>query len=215
MSEPIPEISPLIASSLTDEERALPVDANGCYEKYGIKFHELSQDHLEVLRHWRNHPDIQQFMVFREEISPEMQQQWFRDIARKRELHLESYAMLEYRGEIVGMTQLKKIDYPYRRAEGGIIIFRPEHQNGLIPYRVAIGGMDSDFLHRGLETMTATIRKMNSRARRFTKSLGYELVDPDPAGDILLGTVRVVDYFRAAKKFRPLLASDDDSFALD
>lgn len=203
-----PEHWKAVTATLDDEERALPVDANGCYEKYGIKFHELREDHLEVLRHWRTHPDIQQFMVFREDISPEQQARWFRDIQHARDVHLESYAMLEFRGELVGMTQLKKIDYPLRIAEGGIIIFRPEHQNGLIPYRVALGGMDSDFLHRRLETLTCTIRKMNTRAQRFTRSLGYELVDPDPTGDVLRGSVSIERYFAAAKKWRSLLNAD-------
>ena len=205
---PVPTISTRIASRLTDEERALPTDATGCYEKYGIKFHELREDHLELLRTWRTHPDIQRFMVFQEEISHEEQRRWFASVIEAGEL--ECYTMIEFRGDIVGMTQLRKIDYPNRHAEGGIIIFRPEHQSGLIPYRAAIGGMDSDFLHRGLETMYATIRKTNSRARRFAKSLGYVFEDLDPAGDLLRASVVVEDYFRAAKKWRAVLLADTD-----
>jgi RimJ/RimL family protein N-acetyltransferase len=200
---PKPTISKLVDGTLTDEERVLPTDPSGCYEKYGIKFHELRREHLEELRRWRNHPDIQRFMVFQDEITAAMQKSWFDSLHE-----LECYTMLEFRGQIVGMTQLKKIDYPYRRAEGGIIIFRPEHQSGLIPYRAAIGGLDSDFLHRGLESVYATIRKTNSRARRFAKSLGYVFSDPDPDGDLLSATVHIDAYFREAKKWRAVLNND-------
>lgn len=198
-----PSISELTEATLDDEERSLPTDASGCYEKYGIKFHELRAEHLEELRHWRNHPDIQRFMVFQDEITPEMQRRWFEGLNE-----LECYTMVEFRGQLVGMTQLKKIDYPYRRAEGGIIIFRPEHQSGLIPYRAALAGLDSDFLHRGLESVYATIRKSNSRARRFAKSLGYVFIDHDPDGDLLYASVRIDDYFREAKKWRAVLHQD-------
>lgn len=200
----MPEISRLVVDVLTAEERALPVDADGHYEKYGIKFVELRVQDLELLRTWRNHPDIQRFMVFREEITPAMQAEWYRAI----DWGLEVYTIIYFRGVAVGMTQLKRIDYPGKTAEGGIIIFRPEHQNGLIPYRAAIGGMDSDFLHRGLETITATIRKSNTRAQRFARSLGYTFDDPDPAGDVLRGRVIVDEYFRRAKKWRAVLDAD-------
>jgi len=198
-----PTFGDVVIATLTDEERALPTDATGCYEKYGIKFHELRVEHLEELRRWRNHPDIQRFMVFQEEITPEMQLKWFESITE-----LECFTMAEFRGRLVGMTQLKNIDYPYRRAEGGIIIFRPEHQTGLVPYRAALAGLDSDFLHRGLENVYATIRKSNSRARRFAKSLGYVFTDPDPSGDLLSANVRIDDYFREAKKWRAVLEAD-------
>ncbi len=198
---PRPTVSKLIVDALTDEERALPVDETGCYEKYGIKFHELRRDHLEELRAWRNHPDIQRFMVFQDEITPAMQETWFESLGE-----LECFTMIEFRGQLVGMTQLKRIDYPNRHAEGGIIIFRPEHRTGLIPYRAAIGGMDSDFLHRGLETMYAVIRKSNSPARRFARSLGYVFEEID--GELMRASVGVQDYFRAAKKWRAVLDAD-------
>ncbi len=205
-----PTFGEVVATTLSDEERALPTDETGCYEKYGIKFHELRFEHLEELRRWRNHPDIQRFMVYQDEITPEMQVKWFEAMTE-----LDCFTMLEFRGRIVGMTQLKRIDYPYRRAEGGIIIFRPEHQSGLIPYRAALAGLDSDFLHRGLENVYATIRKTNSRARRFARSLGYVLTDPDPNGELLTANVRIDDYFRAARKWRAVLLADSaDGFGL-
>src|SRR5688572_7109037 len=94
-AKPKPTISKLVDGTLTDEERALPTDASGCYDKYGIKFHELRHEHLEELRRWRNHPEIQRFMVFQDEITPEMQKSWFESLHE-----LECYTMLEFRGEI-------------------------------------------------------------------------------------------------------------------
>jgi RimJ/RimL family protein N-acetyltransferase len=200
---PVP-ISPRIAGRLSDEERALPNDEHGCYCKYDITFVELREEHLELLRHWRNHPDITRFMVFRDQITPEMQAQWFRELEPLREV----YTIIYFRGEAVGMTQLRHMDYEGHTAEGGIIIFRPEHQNGLIPYRAAIAGMDSDFLHRGMETLYATVTKTNPRAQRFARSLGYAFSDPDPNGEILRGQVTVEDYFHVAKKWRAVLNQD-------
>lgn len=189
---------------LSDEERRLPRDKLGRYEKYGITFIDIRPNDLEFLRTWRNHPDIRRYMVFQDEISHEAQLRWFAAIDPQK----ECYSVIVFHGERVGLTQVRNIDAASKTAEGGIIIFRPEDQNGLIPYRAAIGGMDWDFLERGLVKLNSTVRKDNVRAQRFVRSLGYRLSDPDSAGDILVGEVDAGSYFAAAKKWRQVLLSE-------
>jgi len=191
--------------TLTDEERALPRDEVGWYEKYGIKFVDVHPPDLEELRRWRNHPDIQRMMVMRETITWDMQERWYYSFDRNK----ERYSLIVHEGVRIGLTQLRDIDEAARTAEGGIIIFRPEHQNGLVPYRAAIGGMDWNFLHRGLREVRSTVLKANARARRFVRSLGYELTDPDPRGEVLIGAVTPERYFTAAKKWRAVLLAED------
>ena len=43
-------------------------------EGYGVKLKRLTHDKIELLRQWRNDPKIQQYMIYREEITPEMQE---------------------------------------------------------------------------------------------------------------------------------------------
>jgi RimJ/RimL family protein N-acetyltransferase len=186
---------------LTDEERALPRDEVGWFSKYGVTFKDVGPTDLELLRTWRNHPEIRRFMVFRDEITPEMQQRWYASIDPER----ESYSILFVAGEAIGLTQLRHIDARSRSAEGGIIMFRAEHQNGVLPYRAAIAGMDWNFLQRKLERLDVTVLKSNQRARRFVRSLGYVLEDPDPAGDVLKGSVTSERFFRAAAQWRPII----------
>jgi UDP-4-amino-4,6-dideoxy-N-acetyl-beta-L-altrosamine N-acetyltransferase len=191
-------------ASLTDEERALPRDEVGWYEKYGIKFVDVHPPDLEELRRWRNHPEIRAMMVMRETITWEMQERWYYSFDRSK----ERYSMIVHDGVRIGLTQLRNIDEAAGTAEGGIIIFRPEHQNGLVPYRAAIAGMDWNFLERGLKELHSTVLKANSRARRFVRSLGYELGDPDPNGESLKGTVTPERYFAVARKWRAVLLAE-------
>jgi len=194
-----------LLSTLSDEERALPRDELGWYEKYGIKFVDVHPPDLEELRRWRNHPEIRAMMVMRETITWEMQERWYYSFDRNK----ERYSMIVFDGVRIGLTQLRNIDNQRGTAEGGIIIFRPEHQNGLVPYRAAVAGMDYNFLFRGLKEVHSTVLKANSRARRFTRSLGYELVDPDPNGEVLRGIATPDRYFAAAKKWRSVLLAED------
>ncbi len=194
---------------LTDEERALPRHPLGYYRKYGITFIELSDSpwDVELLRTWRNHPEIQQWMVFRGEITPEQQQAWFRGLDPAR----ESFSIIWNRTERIGLTQLRHIDMVTRSAEGGIILFKPEFQNGLYAHRAALAGMDWNFVQRGLETLRVTVLKTNSRARRLVKSLGYVLSDLGPDSATLVGEVTKAGYFQAAEKWRAIVRAEGES----
>src|SRR5262249_53246629 len=99
-------VPPDLREPLRDEERALTTTPEGRYAKYGITFRPLAEAHLELLRTWRNHPDITRFMVFQQEITPEMQVRWFRELDPAR----DDYSMIEFRGELIGMTHLHHID---------------------------------------------------------------------------------------------------------
>jgi len=48
--------------------------------KYGVKLHRLREEDIELVRTWRNSPLIRQYMEFRDEITPEMQKEWFLSI---------------------------------------------------------------------------------------------------------------------------------------
>lgn len=184
--------------------RALPRNEQGYFAKYGVTFQDVLPDDLELLRRWRNEPAIREAMVFQEEITEAMQAVWYASLDPAKDL----YSVLLFRGERIGLTQLRHIDRARRTAEGGIAIWQPQHQNGLLPYRVAIAGMDWDFLESGFESLTVTVRKTNSRARRFVRSLGYHLEDPDPAGEILRGRVDAESYFRAVEPYREIVLAE-------
>ena len=191
-------------ANLSVEERLLPRDHVGWFKKYGVTFRDVARDDLELLRTWRNHPDIRRHMVFREEITPEMQRKWFESIDPAR----DRYSVVMYRGEAVGVTQLRNIDAQHHTAEGGITLWRPEHQNGLLSYRISIAGMDWDFLELGIERLDVTVMKDNARARRFVRSLGYRLSDPQSEGEILRGSVDPESYFRAVRHWRDVVHTE-------
>lgn len=191
-------------SALDYEERTLPRDPVGWYKKYGVTFCDVTLADLETLRGWRNHPDVRRFMVFRDEITPEMQRKWFDSIDPAR----ERYSILVFRGEQVGLTQLRHIDAQTRSAEGGITLWRPEHQNGLLSYRISLAGMDWDFLQFGFERLDVTVLKSNVRARRFVRSLGYRFADAQSDSDILRGSVDPTSYFAAVKRWRVVVGAE-------
>lgn len=188
---------------LSSEERSLPHPDPGHYRKYGITFVDLQPGDLELVRQWRNHPDIRRFMVFQDEITPEMQERWYRSL----DPHRMVFSVVVFRGEKIGLTHLKNIDSQRLSGEGGIAIWRPEHQNGLLSYRIAIAGLDYNFLQRGLKSVEVTVLSSNSRARRFVRSLGYSL-SPVGDGEIQKGYLDPSVYFPTVRPWRELIRQE-------
>jgi len=44
---------------------------------YGLTLSRLTRNEIEFVRQKRNSEEVRRYMEFREEITPEMQQQWF------------------------------------------------------------------------------------------------------------------------------------------
>ncbi|MEA3479818.1 MAG: hypothetical protein U9R60_16680, partial [Bacteroidota bacterium] len=76
-------------------------------QKGNIRFIRLREIDIELIRKWRNSPDITQFMEFRDFISEDMQEEWFESI----DTIYNMYYIIEYKGEKVGLINGKNINW--------------------------------------------------------------------------------------------------------
>src|SRR5215469_8031030 len=74
-------------------------------EKYGLTLIRLKEEHLEMVRKWRNSDYVRNKMIFREYITPEMQLEWFRKINNDSNY----YFIVEYQNKQVGLVNIKDI----------------------------------------------------------------------------------------------------------
>lgn len=140
-------------------------------EGYGIALERLTLDKIELLRNWRNDPKIQQYMEYREYITPEMQRNWFDRINNEHNY----YFIITCDGKDIGLVNLKDIDYERKCAEPGIFIYEDEFLNGDTGIRVALLNTDFAFETLNLDFLYGHILKNNRRAIRFNSVFGYEL----------------------------------------
>ena len=174
------------------------------YTRYGITISRLTLAEIETLRRWRNHPEIAQFMIFREEISAEQQLAWFSSVDNRNNL----YGAVYWRDEFVGLTSLRNIDHEQCSAEGGMIIWGEEHQNSLVPFRAALVGTDLAFWGYGFQLITARVLASNKRAIRFNRALGYKFAAPDAEG-IVTCSLSNPDYWPATLELRAVIDRED------
>ena len=107
------------------------MEENLVLTNYGVTLRRLTHDQIEMLRQWRNDPKIQKYMFFRQEITPQMQEQWFASL----DPHTNFYFIIEYEGEAIGLINVKNVDYEKRNGESGVFIYEDKYLNTDIAYR--------------------------------------------------------------------------------
>ena len=146
------------------------IDSNLTLTGYGVTLRRLTHDKIEMLRQWRNDPKIQQYMVYRDYITPEMQEAWFQKINNDKNL----YCIIEFDGKEVGLINVKDIDYEKGVGEGGVFVVEERLLNTDVAYRAHLLLFDFVFKELGLQGIKSRILLSNQRAVRFAQFLGSE-----------------------------------------
>ncbi len=97
--------------------------------KGNLSLIRLTENDIELVRRWRNCEEIQQFMEYRQHISPKMQLKWFRSVDNINNL----YSIVRYKGEKIGLCNGKNIDWKKGSMEGGIFTWDKKYQNTPVP----------------------------------------------------------------------------------
>lgn len=148
------------------------IDSNLTLTGYGVTLRRLTHDKIEMLRQWRNDPKIQQYMIYREYITPEMQEAWF----KKNNNDHNFYFIIEYEGREVGMINIKDVDYEKKTGEPGIFIYDDDLWNSDIGMRASLCIEDFIWNSLGMESQHIQVIASNKRAVQLNKFFGYEIV---------------------------------------
>lgn len=171
------------------------------FEKYGVKLERLTADKIELVRNWRNDPKISQYMEFRDHITAEMQKKWFASVNNENNY----YFIINYKGQDVGLTNVKDVDFGKKTGEGGIFIYEDSLLNSDIPFRVIFALNDFCFDELRLERMIAHIMSDNQRAIDFNRILGYKKDASSPDTGKMIYILTKKDYLKQRNRFAKLL----------
>lgn len=168
-------------------------------EQYGLIYRRVTIDDIELIRHWRNQPFIQETMQFREYITPEMQLKWFNSINNKDNY----YFIIEADEKKIGMINCKNADPVTRIAEGGIFIWDTNYWNTPIPVFAALSMLEGVFeIFSAAGASTATVKKDNTKALQFNKMLGYQIIPETANNDFIKLILTRERYFEKTTKLK-------------
>jgi len=142
------------------------------YSRFGIIFRLLKEEDIEMVRQWRNDPVVAANHEFREYITPEMQKEWFKSVNNICNL----YMVVEYKGDRIGVINVKNIDWPSRTCEGGIFLPDPRYHRSSVPAIISFVATDFFFSQLGWYMTYAHVLRNNESVKSFMKMLGYGLM---------------------------------------
>lgn len=140
-------------------------------EGYGVKLRRLTEDKIELVRHWRNDPKIQKYMEYREHITAEQQLAWFHRINNDKNF----YFLIIVDGKEIGCVSIRDIDYEKLEGEPGIFIGDDDYLNNDYSFCSALCLLDFCFETLQLKELIIHVLKGNKRAIQYNKMLGYVL----------------------------------------
>ena len=135
---------------------------------YDVSLRQLTADKIELVRQWRNDPKIQETMLFRDYITPEMQTKWFHRIDND----CNFYFLIVYHGEYIGLINVKDIDYEQKCGESGVFIYEDKYLGTDIAYRAHLVLFDYIYEVLHLNYTYSHILPGNPKAYRFAEFLG-------------------------------------------
>jgi len=166
-------------------------------EKNNFRFIRLKKEDIELVRKHRSSSDIQQFMEFRDEITPEMQEEWFNTINNNSNL----YFIIEFEGKKIGLINGKNIDWDEMTMEAGVFYWDKNVYNTPLPIIASLIFGELGVVAGGLKTC-AHILKDNERAIRFNKMMGFRICEGQENVKNQLYSLNKTDFLKKSGKLR-------------
>lgn len=148
---------------------SLCMEINKTKRFHELKLERLSTDKLEVVRNWRNTPEVQQFMEYREHITSKMQKRWFERINN---LH-NYYFILSADGNDIGLMNIKDVNFDTMVGEKGSLIWDTSYRNQGIGTIANYMMLNFAFHQLKLRRLIIHILRSNDRSRKVYENFGF------------------------------------------
>jgi UDP-4-amino-4,6-dideoxy-N-acetyl-beta-L-altrosamine N-acetyltransferase len=175
--------------------------------KYGIRLTRLSEEDLELVRRWRNDEEIKKYMNFREHITQEMQQEWFKSINNQENF----YYIIEYLGDKIGIVNDKNIDWKEKSAEAGLFIWDKRYVNSIVPMKISILMLELAYTLLGWNNTFVKVRRDNPRALKYNQTLGYVIVEEESDKENYVLKLERSRFFQTFPKINRLISPNSEN----
>ncbi|MCX7744767.1 MAG: GNAT family N-acetyltransferase [Flavobacteriales bacterium] len=135
-------------------------------KQYGISLQSVTENDLEIIRHWRNDESVLKHMLFQKKITQQEQIAWFKKLDKIHNLYFI------YNRQ--GVIHLKNIDWELKEAEAGIFTTKLEHS--FINIGAIITLMDFAFYALSINQLHAKVNKLSIANITMNLQLGYRII---------------------------------------
>ncbi|MEX0811142.1 MAG: GNAT family N-acetyltransferase [Chitinophagales bacterium] len=142
----------------------------------GVELIRLRKEHIELLRYWRNHPDIAVFMDYQTFITEEMQMKWYKslDVAK------DFYFIIAYQNKDIGLIHVSDISWNKKSGQAGLFIWDQKYWKTQVPVFASLNLIAFAFGFLGLNKLIAKVMDNNKAAIIYNLRLGFKVFDDSP-----------------------------------
>ena len=134
-----------------------------------LTLRDMQVDDLEMVRSWRNHPDVRRHMLTQHEISAEEHTQWFKRIQQDPQRHV---VLVHEHQQPLGLVHFTPVN-----AQGVVdwgFYLTPQAPTGS-GGKLARRALDFAFTQQGWHKVCGQVISSNAASRRFHLKLGFSL----------------------------------------
>ncbi|HWB64301.1 MAG TPA: GNAT family N-acetyltransferase, partial [Chitinophagales bacterium] len=137
--------------------------------RYGITLERLKAPQAELVRQWRNDPKIARVMFYKGNITPEMQNEWFRGTDNEQNF----FFIIHYKAEPVGLINISSIDWENKTAYTGLFIYNEKFWGSDVPVMASLAMLDVFFMLFNIQVVYAKVKGDNAVAHNYNTALGF------------------------------------------
>lgn len=138
--------------------------------KYGISLKRLQVEDIELVRQWRNLPDVKQYMEYQQCVTPIMQQQWYEQLNPKNDF----YFIIEHNTTKIGVINVARINWETKIGECGIFIGHQDYQKSPVVAIAVLSLLDFAFEQLQLTRTIVKVHNNNKKAVKYNTTIGYK-----------------------------------------
>lgn len=170
-------------------------------EAYGVILKPVAEVDLELIREWRNDPQMRQHMIDQADISKVQQVRWFEHI---RHAISQQHYLITYKEHAIGVINIKSVDHgPLFQAEEievGLYISHPRYRNNFLAFCPSLTILDYCFDELCCQKIVARVLPHNQSAINYNRQLGYVVSSEQKAQYELIHMQLDPESYRAASR---------------
>jgi RimJ/RimL family protein N-acetyltransferase len=176
---------------------------------YQVVLSEVTEGDIEMIRQWRNDPNVSQYMLSQNIISREQQQAWFKKIQRDIG---QQHFVIHYKNMPIGVANIRACyqGESLRAAnaiEPGLYIANDKYRNNILAFSPTLVLNDYCFNQLGCQTLKAIVKADNKAALNYNAKLGYRFEKAsENQSDLVAITLNKDDYQQHTMQLKALLS---------
>ncbi|MFT7035475.1 MAG: UDP-4-amino-4,6-dideoxy-N-acetyl-beta-L-altrosamine N-acetyltransferase [Cyclobacteriaceae bacterium] len=134
-----------------------------------IQLIKLSLDDIELVRYWRNSPDVASYMYNEKEISSSGQLEWFNRINEES----SKYWVISYNGKKLGLASVTGIDYTLQSCYWAFYLGDSSVRGAGIGAKVEYNVLEYVFNELGLNKLRCEVFVENDKVIKMHEKFGF------------------------------------------